>query len=267
MKVFPPDRLTPTVLPALPALAEIGLPEIPLPQPALDGSLYQRLGQDVVVVFEHVDGVRVNAATIDLAQVGDLIARVHQQTARVGVPIARETFRWPHAQWWPDALARALVPSSDPAREELRRFFREQAAELADAWAALSNLADACRAEHFDLVLTHGDWPFNLVRSADGSLHLVDWDELVLAPRERDTWFDADAGAFSRGYRGRIDYAPSELTTAYYVHGRYFEDMVGIVLIIFGEHERHPPATAVAALRGDWMTGLRDRAARFRDQR
>ena len=39
------------------------------------------------------------------------------------------------------------------------------------------------------------------------------------------------------------------------------------VLIIFGEHERHPPATAVAALRGDWMTGLRDRAARFREQR
>jgi spectinomycin phosphotransferase len=40
-----------------------------------------------------------------------------------------------------------------------------------------------------DWVITHGEpcGP-NLLQSADGSLHLVDWDTVLLAPRERDIW-------------------------------------------------------------------------------
>jgi spectinomycin phosphotransferase len=38
-------------------------------------------------------------------------------------------------------------------------------------------------------VITHGE-PFgpNLLQSADGRLKLVDWDSLLIAPRERDLW-------------------------------------------------------------------------------
>ena len=36
----------------------------------------------------------------------------------------------------------------------------------------------------FELVVCHGDWPFNLLQSADGAIFLIDWDDLPLAPAD-----------------------------------------------------------------------------------
>jgi hypothetical protein len=149
----------------------------------------------------------------------------------------------------------------------MRRLLREDADWLAHAWDSFQALSRACRAEQFELVLAHGDWPFNLLRTSDGTLHLVDFDELLLAPAERDTWFDAGDDAFLRAYRARHSaYARHDLATAFYVHSRFFEDLVGLVLIALELHDRLSPNQAVAALSNDWMTGLRTRIDEFRDR-
>ena len=65
----------------------------------------------------------------------------------------------------------------------------------------------------------------------------------------------------------RADYAPGELATAYYLHLRYFEDLLGLLrAIVDGDDPRHIRLTAVESLTGPWMTGLRQRMAEFARQ-
>ncbi|HET6318383.1 MAG TPA: aminoglycoside phosphotransferase family protein [Chloroflexota bacterium] len=264
VKVFPRKRLPPTALPALPVLVGLGLREVPRPVASLSGAFHEPLGEDVVVVFEHVDAPRVDSTTLDQARIGDLIGRLHQQPQ---APLARETFDWPFEARWRSLLAHAVTdPPGDAMAAELRAFLREHEPRLTDAWGSFEKIITACRAATFEMVLTHGDWRFNLLHGADDAIHLVDWDELLLAPPERDTWFATDDPDFLRGYRTvRGSYEPSELATAYYVHGRCFEDLTGMLAAVV-EHD--DPAgvrsTAVARLSGPWMIGLRERIARFR---
>ncbi len=250
------------MLQALPALAQLGLPEVPRPLPSLSGSLHQPLGDAILVVFEHVEGERVDAASVDPQLIANLLARLHRLPHAAAV--ARETFHWPHAPWWPDAVRRAQLPSIDPHRVGLRMWLEAHTEHLDAAWRRLHELGATLRTAGLEFVLTHGDWPFNLLQSSDGSLHLVDWDELMLAPRERDTWFASLNQDFVRAYDGP---SLNEQSTAFYFHSRYFEDLVGLLLIVFGQHDRHSPAEAVTALDNVWMTGLRERIDRFAGSR
>jgi spectinomycin phosphotransferase len=263
VKVYPKERLPPTAAAALSALAEmhrLGMAELSRPIPTTSGALHARLGDDLVVVFEYLDAVQY-PFTFGGERLGDLIARVHQQTERVASPIARETFEPPYADELARTLARARQePASDELRRGLRRYLDGQAAAIADGWAAFGEIARACRAARLELVLTHGDWPFNLLQSADGAIHLIDWDELLLAPAERDTWFAGAEPAFWRGYRlRRAGQAESGLATAYYVHNRYFEELLGFSQDVLGHDAPERRATALALLGGSWMAGLRAR--------
>ncbi len=263
VKVFPGSRLPSTALPALPVLVGLGLPEVPRPLPSLSGALHKPLGSDVVVVFEHVDAPRADSTTLDQARIGDLIGRLHQQPR---APLAQESFDWPFDARWRSVLNRAQTkPPTDDQSEALQHFLREHDAALRVAWRSFEQVTARCRAAYFEMVLTHGDWRFNLLHGADDAIHLVDWDELLLAPPERDTWFATDDPDFLRGYRTvRGSYQPNELATAYYVHGRYFEDLMGMLAAVV-EHD--DPAgvrsSAVARLNGAWLSGLRQRIARF----
>jgi hypothetical protein len=110
-------------------------------------------------------------------------------------------------------------------------------------------------------VLTHGDWPFNLMAGADGAVRLVDWDELMLAPAERDTWFAGGDQPFWRAYHaGRPGHRECEPATAFYLYGRYFEDLVGSMRVILGDlHVGNAAlrARSAAGLDGTWIADLR----------
>ena len=263
VKVYPKDRLPPTAAAALPVLVELhqlGLTQISRPIPATSGALHERIGDDLVVVFEYLDAAPV-PFTFGGEQLGDLIARVHEQTRRVASIVARETFepQCGDELWRTLRRARQETASDDP-RQGLQRFLDEQENAIADGWAALGEIARACRATSFALVVSHGDWPFNLLQSADGTVFLIDWDELLLAPAERDTWFAGDDLAFWQGYRARRGgHAENRLATAYYVHNRYFEDLLGAAQVILGDGTFERRSWALGLLGNDWMAGLRSR--------
>ncbi|MDP8923651.1 MAG: aminoglycoside phosphotransferase family protein [Chloroflexota bacterium] len=268
VKVYPKDRLPPSAAPGLPVLAELhqlGLTRVSRPILSTCGAFHERLGDDLVVVFEHLDAAPL-AFQFGGNWLGDLIARVHQQTERITSPIARETLEPPYAEALWLTLARAhREPASDEPRQGLRRFLEEHATAIADDWVAFGEVARVCRAASFELVLTHGDWPFNLLQGADGTLYLIDWDELLLAPPERDTWFAAGEPAFWRSYRARRGgYAENPLAAAYYVHNRYFEELLGCAREILGDSTAEHRARALALLGSEWMVGLRARIGQAR---
>ncbi|MGH2586529.1 MAG: phosphotransferase family protein, partial [Dehalococcoidia bacterium] len=84
-------------------------------------------------------------------------------------------------------------------------------------------------------LITHGDGlGDNVIAGSDGRLYLVDWDELMLGPPERDTWFylsnTAAGEAFLERYRMTFpDYHPDPLRYTFYLYRRFFEDLLGYV--------------------------------------
>ena len=268
VKVYPKDRLPRMTVAALPALAELhrfGLTQVSRPIASTSGALHERLGDDLVVVFEYLDAVPV-AFTFGGDWLGDLLGRIHRQTRQVASPIPRETFEPLFADELWVTLERARhEPASDELRRGLRQFLDEQGTAIAEDWAAFGEIARTCRATSFELVLTHGDWPFNLVQGVDGTVYLIDWDELLLAPAERDTWYASDDPAFWRGYRARRGgHAESTLATAYYVHHSYFEELFSFAQDVLGDGTLERRGAALRLLGGDWMTGLRARMEQVR---
>ena len=68
-----------------------------------------------------------------------------------------------------------------------------EAADLTDFMDRFDEFGNQLRALDSDFVITHGDSNLdNVIVSPDGGLHLIDWGEVALGPRERDLSSYAD---------------------------------------------------------------------------
>jgi spectinomycin phosphotransferase len=128
----------------------------------------------------------------DDPETAHVLARLHAVAPRLPPGLGRtEDFRIPHRAQLEDALmdlgqTRHTGPYAERARD-LLRIHRDGLRALFDFYDAEAAHA---RGSSPGWVITHGElFGPNLLRCAvDGSLKLVDWDSLLIAPRERDLW-------------------------------------------------------------------------------
>jgi spectinomycin phosphotransferase len=260
VKRFPPGRLPRHALESLPvlrALYDAGLTQINVPLVTRSSELHARDGDATVVVFNYIDAPQT--FEYDMGALGTLLARLHQQRGRIPIPISLEPFRPPYAAEWHDSLEQAAItPTHDTVVDGLQRVLDEYGAELQDDWAAFERVAEQCRRANLHYVITHGDAPGNVLKDAHDNIFLVDWDEILLAPAERDTWFLLDDSAFMAGYRSVIpDYIPSDLAYRFYLLNRYFEDWLGFVKEILADGSEAHRAWNLRQLRKDCLGWLR----------
>jgi len=135
----------------------------------------------------------------------------------------------------------ARVPvAAQEVRERLEAPQDAVEAELGAVWAEFAATIDVLLAgdppaPEGPRVVCHGDPHLGNVLVADGQLHLIDWDDVILAPREQDLMFmlggmgdvgptsDEQVEAFLSGYGA---HAIDEHAVRYYRHVRAREDVV-----------------------------------------
>jgi spectinomycin phosphotransferase len=91
---------------------------------------------------------------------------------------------------------------------------------------SLEKLAAVLRSRTFPDVICHADLhPANLLRDRAGHVFIIDWDEVMLAPKERDFIFvrEPQADAFWEGY-GQRAFDWTVLT--YYLWERVVQDLI-----------------------------------------
>jgi spectinomycin phosphotransferase len=114
----------------------------------------------------------------------------------------------------------------DPFQEELASFWKARSEEIQRIVDRTEELGYLLQQRAFEFVLCHSDiHTANVLVGREGRLYIVDWDELTLAPRERDLMFviggavagvrvrPVEEAAFFEGY-GKVDIDPHAL--AYY---------------------------------------------------
>lgn len=224
-------------------LAGAGPTRVLAPLPTRTGRLATEVGGHGMVLFPFVEGANGFHAALTGGQWADLgraLAAVHGAEPP---PALRGRIRTEaYSPVWRDRLRPYLAAALDhpepefsaldPVAREMLATLRTRHADLARILARAEELALAMAASERPFVLCHGDiHAGNVMLAGDGEIFVVDWDNPVMAPRERDlmyigagigAWSDSeDFTAFYQGY-GADDADP--LGVAYYRCERIVED-------------------------------------------
>jgi spectinomycin phosphotransferase len=257
-------------------LHENGVTQVIPPIQTASGRLWTRVDRFALVLCPFVegdDGYRCEPSEPQWRELGEVLRRIH--ATRLPQPIAARIPRDTFAPTSLDALRRyqERVQSErfdDPVAADLAALLRSAGERIRDLIRRTEELAGALSAAPPMVTLSHGDWhPGNALISADGALHVVDWDTLVFAPRERDlsligmSWGgEREAELFYGGY-GPID--PDRVALAYYRYHRVVEDIAVDCAAILDTSEGGASRVKTLAWLDEWLRpgGRIDRARRL----
>jgi spectinomycin phosphotransferase len=252
---------------AVPAhLHRLGVPLVLGPLPTRAGAPYLVLDRFALALYPMLaaaTGAEVGLSPGQWRQLGAAVRRVHSvPTGPLTRLVGREPFRPSRRELIGEleALVAAATPD-DPVAAELAGCWRARR----DAIGALVEQADrlgrdAARVRSRQ-VLCHGDLHiWNVLVDPGQRLWIVDWDEAILAPRERDLMFvvggighglvgPGDTDSFLQGYgETRID----PLLLAYYRCAWAVQDIAA-----YGEEVLMTPTLGEASRRAA-VDGFRD---------
>jgi spectinomycin phosphotransferase len=180
-------------------LADAGIPNILAPIPTLSSALRAPLNDvngRTVTIFPLIHGRDAMTVGLDDAQwreFGRTLRAIHDRDGHG--PISRslrvERFDLPSA-----TLVRQISGAVDTwcyvseAAEGFANFWRENVGRIEDVVSRAEALGQSLHEVGFEQVLCHGDiHAANILVEEDGRIWLADWDDPLIAPRERDLLF------------------------------------------------------------------------------
>jgi len=268
------DIVSPAAILVPRLLRERGLAEVVASIAPRSGTATPAIGPWAVLVSPWVDGrlvLRTGMSDDGWRRLGVFAARLHSVDlpARLRRLVPVETFRSASmdSARAMDRLVGADVTSDDLLSNGVVRRWITERPTIRHLIARADELTPAVReraAGREPFVLCHADLHTgNVLVRPDGTLSVVDWDELLLAPRERDLMFvrgstvadivtEAQADAFEAGY-GPASVDP--LLIAWYRIDWALQDVAGYAREILDDPGRDAHARARAAERFESQFG------------
>jgi len=150
-------------------------------------------GDFTVTLYPYIDGICGWDAELDARQWREFGATLHGLHAAPTAGLAtsgvrRETF----APSWRNKVASLLARKEENfgGNAAFAQFLAERRAEVARLLSLAERLASSLRSQPLKQCLCHGDiHAGNILVDSGGNCLLVDWDTLMLAPKERDLMF------------------------------------------------------------------------------
>ncbi len=215
-------------LPVLQMLRQSGMNNIPVPIPTVDGNLSVAFDGKTLALFNHVTGQ--HAYDFPLAPYVRLLAQVHAFSEPIPPSLARETFTIAFKNDLLQLLQRVWTGEFDnPHQYALQAWAAARRYGIERDITILDETAQQLQTTDMAFTLTHGDAPGNVLVDGD-QITLVDWDTVMLAPSERDTWFHRHNEVFLKLYRTLVPgYDFNRVACRYYLYNRYFEDLLGFI--------------------------------------
>jgi spectinomycin phosphotransferase len=199
-----------------------------------------------VIVYPYVEGhllAEEGASDEIRGELGRLVAQLHQAKMGPGIinPI-REEFNFHFEAPLRQSLARldTEVENMDRGRKALRNLILPHRGKIHDLLLSLHELAARVQRISPPFVICHTDLhPWNIIRTVDRKLVVIDWEGVCLAPAEYDLFMFAGHGfeTFLMAYYeagGRRNLSAEGF--AYYFYRRNLEDLTDFILRILDEH-------------------------------
>jgi Ser/Thr protein kinase RdoA (MazF antagonist) len=182
-----------------------------------DGELFTRFDGAVLGVFDWIDGENIETDATKIPEY-QMLAKVYTVPVD-GTPILSEDFSDRNA----DKFFEQWNALND---KQILSLFEKNRAKIEHRAARLTQFANLCRDDTAGFVITHGDAGGNFIVSGD-RYFIVDWDNPILAPPERDAWVmccrDWARETFQNALRqNNIAYTLRPERLAYYCYDYFF---------------------------------------------
>jgi spectinomycin phosphotransferase len=222
-------------------LSDQGIMQIIAPLATKTGQLWANLDAFKTILYPFVEGH--NAYEVALSDrhwvdFGTALKRIH--TAAVPPALIRRIQQETYSPRWREIVKTFLErveddAFDDPVAVKLAAFLKARRDEILDLVGRAERLAQALQAQSREFILCHSDiHAGNILIDANDAFYIVDWDDPILAPKERDLMF-VGAGLMGAGhspqeeetlfYRGYGQTQIDPIALAYYRYERIIQDI------------------------------------------
>lgn len=253
-------------------LADQSIAQIIPPLPGTRGRLWASLDAYKLVVYPFVagrDGYQVSLSDRQWVELGAALKRIHSAPLPAALRHAiRQEGYAPHGRALVLAALEEVeqVDYEDPVAARVAALLRARRGDIVDLVRRADRLAQVLRARSLEPVLCHSDLHAgNVLITGDGRLFIVDWDEAILAPKERDLMYaggglmggwrppEEEEALFYQGY-GPVHVDPAAL--AYYRYERIVQDIAAYCQQLLGSDQGgEDREQSLAYLASNWGPG------------
>lgn len=226
-------------------LKEHGIEQVITPLPTITDGLWGTVGDFNLILYPFIRAGAADLSESQWIEFGALLKRVHTVplSPALAEQLPKETFI-PHPKWFVEAKQlQEMVDTGghdNPIEKRLVAFWKSQQDEINTILGRTERLGQLLQNKSLPFALCHADiHTGNLLIDAQGNLFIVDWDQPILAPIERDLMFVTVGGfvmdpkqeaLFFQGYR-QTEINP--LVMAYYRYERVMEDLIEFAKKVF----------------------------------
>ncbi len=214
-----------------------GIEHIITPLTAQTGQLWANLDAFTTILYPFVDGHDGYDVALSERQwydFGATLKRIHSTVVPADLRghIRKETYT---AQWRESAkMSLARVEGNrfdDPVAVKAAAFMRAKRTEVLDLVERAEQLAQALQAHPPEFIVCHSDIHAGniLVDATSDAFYIVDWDDPILAPKERDLMYIG-------GGQGFVGHTPQEEEILFY--RGYGQTQINPVALAYYRYER-----------------------------
>lgn len=176
------------------------------PKPTLDGKLEVAIKNYPAVLFNFIKGktaIEGDFTPQQYQQLGEVLSRIHQAYKTIGEYSAKEDFNIKNE---PEFIKVVSIIDNHLPKDEIETealvILKPIRLKLLNELIELSRLGKILKDKDLEFVLCHGEpSPGNIMVDQNNEVYLIDWDEPLMAPKEKDLlFFESNLGPFSTGY-------------------------------------------------------------------
>ena len=221
-------------------LHDAGIQQIISPVKTNHGKPTQHIDDFTLTVYPFIegqDGFSRDLTNDQWVTLGKALRQVHEFHLPPSIKdsIKRETY----SSKWRDAVKSMYAhieaePTGDEIAQKLFMFMKKHKAVIQRLVDRAEQLAQKIQKQSPEFVLCHSDiHGGNVLIARDGTLYIVDWDQPIMAPKERDLMFIGGgiANVWNNPHEEKLFYKGYRKTeinrdiVAYYRHERIVEDI------------------------------------------
>jgi spectinomycin phosphotransferase len=177
-------------------LSDQGIKQVIPPLESISGQLWADLDSYKTILYPFIagrNGYEVTLLDQHWREFGTALKRIHTAPippAQIG-RIRREEFSSHHRQLVTSFISRVdRDVFADPVAIQLVTFLSKKRDEILKLIQSAQELAQSLQQQSFEFIVCHSDiHAGNIFIGCDDALYIVDWDEPILAPKERDLMY------------------------------------------------------------------------------